>query len=41
LVLAALMLIILDSDRQQIGFITLYETSRSALVQGMENALAD
>jgi hypothetical protein len=41
LILAALMLMILDFDRPQVGFIMLDERPVSALVDDMESALAD
>jgi hypothetical protein len=41
LILAALMLVILDFDRPQVGFIMLDETPLSALVNELEAALAD
>jgi hypothetical protein len=41
LILAALMLVILDFDRPQVGFIMLNETPLSALVKDLENALAN
>jgi hypothetical protein len=41
LILAGLMLVILDFDRPQIGFIMLDETPLSTLVADLESALAD
>jgi hypothetical protein len=41
LISAALMLVILDFDRPQVGFIMLNETPLSALVKDFENALAN
>ena len=41
LILAALMLVILDFDRPQVGLIMLDETPLSALVKDLEHALAD